>query len=132
MAIDELHKAWAKLDQLETQERYLVERLSDIHKAIKAQKLKISDLGPPAINRLPTELLLQIFTFCIPDPKFPKKPLHRIVSVLHRWRDVVWNDPSFWTSIKVTPSQDKKLLKKQLKRSCKALLDIWIGDWDDH
>ena len=132
MAIDELHKAWAKLDQLETQERYLVERLSDIHKVIKAQKLKISDLGPPAINCLPTELLLQIFTFCIPNPKFPKKPLHWIVSVLRRWRDVVWNNPSFWTSIKVTPSQDKKLLKKQLKRSCKALLDIWIGDWDDH
>ena len=135
MAIDELHKAWAKLDQLERQERYLVEKLYHIHKEIGAQKLEIDDLikgRPPAINRLPTELLSQIFALCIPDSKFPEKPLHRIVSVSRRWRDVVWDDPSFWTSIKVTPTQDKKLLKKQLKRSRKALLDIWIADWDDH
>jgi len=131
MAIDELHRAWANLDQLERQERYLVERLSHIHKAIEAQKLKIDDLrGPPAINRLPTELLLQIFALCIPDPKFPEKPLHRIVGVSRHWRDVVWNNASFWTSIKVTQMQRKKSLKKQLKRSRKALLDIWIEDWD--
>ena len=135
MAVDALHKAWAKLDQLETQERYLGERLSHIHKEIEAQKLEIDDLikgRPPAINRLPTELFSQIFALCIPDPKFPEKPLHRIVGVSCRWRDVVWNDPSFWTSIKVTPTQDEKLLKKQLKRSRKALLDIWIEDWDDY
>ena len=131
MAADELHEAWAKLDHLETQERYLVERLSDIRKAIKAQKLKISDLGPPTINRLPTELLSQIFTFCVPDPKFPEKPLHRIVGASHRWRNIVWNNPTFWTSIKVTPIQGEKGLKMQLKRSRNALLDIWIEDWDD-
>jgi len=132
MAVDELHKTWAKLDQLERQERYLVERLSDIRREIKAQKLKIDDLAkgrPPAINRLPTELLSQIFTHCIPDPKFPEKPLHRIVGVSRRWRDVVWNNPSFWTFIKVTSDQCEKGLKEQLKRSHKAFLDIWIGDW---
>ena len=133
MTVDKLHKAWAKLGQLETQEKYLVERLSHIHKEIGAQKLEIDDLikgRPPAINRLPTELLSQIFSLCIPDPKFPEKPLYRIVCVSRRWRDVVWNDPSFWTSIKVASTQRKKLLKKQLKRSRKALLDIWIEDWD--
>jgi len=134
MTVDELHRAWAKLDQLERQERYLVEMLSDIHKEIKIQKLKIDHLvkaRPPTVDRLPTELLSQVFTLCIPDPKFPEKPLHQIVSVSRRWRDVVWNNPSFWTSIKVTPDQGKKLLKKQLKRSCKAMLDIWIEDWDE-
>ena len=99
MAVDELHRALAKLDKLERQERYLVKMLSEIRKVIEAQKLKIDDLGPPAINRLPTELLLQIFTLCIPDPKFPEKPLHRIIGVSRRWRDVVWNNASFWTSI---------------------------------
>jgi len=134
MALDELHEAWAKLDQLEEQERYLVERLSHIHAEIKAQKLEIDDLikgRPPAINCLPTELLLQIFTLCIPDPKFPEKPLHQIVSVSRRWRDVVRKNPSSWTSIKVIPNQGMELLKKQLKRSCEALLDIWIEDWDE-
>jgi len=130
MAVDELHKALAELDQLEVQERHVVARLFEIRKAIEAQKLKIDDLGPPAINRLPTELLLQIFTLCIQDPKYPEKPLHRIVGVSRRWRDVVWNNASFWTSIKVTPIQSKKSLKKQLKRSRKAFLDIWIEDWD--
>jgi len=132
MAVDELHKAWAKLDQLERQERYLVERLSHIHKEIDAQKLEIDDLikaRPPAVNRLPTELLSQIFTLCIPDPKFPEKPLHQIVGVSRRWRDIVWNNPSFWTSIKVTPDQGEKGLKKQLERSHKTLLDIWFDDW---
>ncbi|KIM62836.1 hypothetical protein SCLCIDRAFT_777446 [Scleroderma citrinum Foug A] len=133
MAVDELHKAWAKLHQLEGQERHLVEWLSHIHKEIEAQRLKIDDLvkaRPPPINRLPTELLSRIFTLCIPDPKFPEKPLHRIVCVSRLWRDVVWNDTSFWTSIKVTRTQGEKLLKNQLKRSRKALLDIWIEDWD--
>jgi len=130
MAVDELHKALAELDELERQERHLVERLSEIRKAIEAQKLKIDDLGPTTINRLPPELLSQIFTLCIQDPKYPEKPLHRIVGVSRRWRDVVWNNPSFWTSIKVTQIQCKKSLKKQLERSRKAFLDIWIGDWD--
>jgi len=130
MAVDELHRALAKLDKLERQERYLVKMLSEIRKVIEAQKLKIDDLGPPAINRLPTELLLQIFTLCIPDPKFPEKPLHRIVGVSRRWRDVVWNNASFWTSIKVTQMHREKSLKKQLKKSRKAFLDIWIEDWD--
>ena len=133
MAVDELHKAWAKLHQLGGQERHLVEWLSHIHKEIEAQRLKIDDLvkaRPPPINRLPTELLSRIFTLCIPDPKFPEKPLHRIVCVSRLWRDVVWNDTSFWTSIKVTRTQGEKLLKNQLKRSRKALLDIWIEDWD--
>jgi len=129
MAVDELHRARAKLDQLERQERHLVEKLFEIRKEIEAQKLKIDDLAPPAINRLPTELLLHIFTFCISDPKFPEKSLHRIVGVSRRWRDVVWNNTSFWTSIKVTQIHRKKSLKMQLKRSRKALLDIWIEDW---
>ena len=132
MTVEELHRAWAELDELEKQERYLVERLSEIRKAIKAQRLKIDDLGPPTINRLPTELLSQIFALCIPDPKFPEKPLHRIVGVSRRWRDVVWNNPCFWTSIKVRPFQGKNVLEKQLKRSRKALLDIWIEDWDHY
>ena len=134
MAADELHRAWAKLDQLEAQERYLVERLSQIHKEIKAQKLEIDDLvkgRPSAINRLPTELLSQIFTLCIPDGKFPEKPLRRIVCVSRHWKDVVWNNPVFWTSIKVTPTLGEKFLKKQLQWSGPALLDIWIEDWDD-
>ena len=130
MAVEELHRARAELDELEKQERCLVERLSEVRKAIQAQKLKIEDMGPPTINRFPIELLSQIFALCIPDPKSPEKPLHRIVSVSRRWRDIVWNNPSFWTSIKMMPIQPKKSLKKKLKRSQKALLDIWIGDWD--
>ena len=123
MPVDELHKALAELDQLERQERHL-------RKAIEAQKLKIDRLGPTTINRLPPELLSQIFTLCIPDPKFPEESLNRIVGVSRRWRDVVWNNPSFWTFIKVTQIQHKKSLEKQLERSGKALLDIWIEGWD--
>ena len=130
MAADELHKALAELDQLERQEKHLVERLSEIRKAIEAQKLKIDDLARPTINDLPTELLSQIFTLCIPDPKFTEESLHWIAVVSRRWRDVVWNNASFWTSIKVTQMQRKKSLKKQLERSRKALLAIWIEGWD--
>ena len=32
----------------------------------------------------------------------------------------------------MTPIQGENLLKEQLKRSRKALLDIWIEDWDHH
>jgi len=130
MAVDELHRERAKLDQLERQERHLVEKLFEIRKAIEAQKLKIDNLrGPSAITRLPTELLLHIFTLCIRHPKFPEKSLHRIVGVSRSWRDIVWNNPSFWTSIKVTRRQRKKSLKKQLERSREALLDIWVEGW---
>ena len=134
--MNELNKAWFDLDLLANKEKDLLETLLHTCKAIKAnckafdaQKAKINELvskRPPAINRLPTELLSRIFTLCIRDRKFPEEPLHRIVGVSRRWRDTVLNDASFWTSIKVTRTQKVSLLKAQLKRSGSAPLDIWV------
>ncbi|KIM59922.1 hypothetical protein SCLCIDRAFT_979586 [Scleroderma citrinum Foug A] len=141
--MDELNRARSELDLLENKEKDLLENLLHTCKAIKenrktinAQKAKIDELvskGPPAIHRLPTELLSRIFTFCIPDPKFPEQPLHQIVGVSRHWRDIVLNDAAFWTSIKVTETQKLSLLKAQLKRSRSAPLYVWVEElYQDH
>ena len=98
-----------------------------MHRKPKLRYVLLVSKRPPAIgDHLPTELLSRIFTFCIPDQEFPEKPLHQIVGVSRRWRDIVLNDASFWTSIKVTATQKVSLLKAQLKRSRSAPLDIWV------
>ena len=135
MPVDELHTTWAELDQLEREEKHLAERLSVVHMKIKARKTKIDVLvkgRPPSINRLPLELLSRILIHSMSEPEFPERSLHGIAGVSRRWRDVILNTPTFWTSVMVTPGQwlsQFSLLRRQLKRSCVAPLDIWIRGW---
>ena len=137
--MDELNRARFELDLLENKERDLLGNILHTCKAIKenrktinAQKAKIDELvskRPPAINRLPTELLSRIFTLCIPEPKSPERSLHQIVGVSRRWRDIVLNEANFWTSIKVTETRKLSLLKAQLKRSRSAPLCVWVENF---
>ena len=132
MTFDELHIAWAELDQLEGEEKHLTERLSVVHEKIKAHKAKIDILvkgRPPSINRLPLELLSQILVHSTLEPEFPERSFHAIACVSRRWRDVVLYTPTFWTSITVTPHQQLYRLRRQLKRSYASRLDIWITGW---
>ena len=49
MTFDELHTAWAELDQLEGEEKHLTERLSVVHEKIKAHKAKIDILDRKSV-----------------------------------------------------------------------------------
>ena len=131
MTVDELHTAWAELDQLERESKHLAERLSVVHENIKSHKIKIdiSVKGRPPINRLSLELFSWILIHSMLEPEFFERSLHGIAGVSHRWRDVILNTPTFWTSVTVTPDQQLSLSRRQLKRSCAAPLDILITSW---
>ncbi|KAJ8516798.1 hypothetical protein ONZ45_g5922 [Pleurotus djamor] len=65
--------------------------------------------SPSSFDRLPNELLAEIFMFCLRDPEISKP--HRNYapllprSVCKRWREVVSRCPELWTRIAVTVTE---------------------------
>ncbi|KAI5989588.1 hypothetical protein EDD15DRAFT_2370653 [Pisolithus albus] len=92
----ELFDARAKLARLKRRESELVEELLDVHKAVVAQKLVIDELikasAIPPINRLPNELLAQIFLLI-------RHEREKLACVSRPWRDVIFDTPSIWNDI---------------------------------
>ncbi|KAI5995048.1 hypothetical protein EDD15DRAFT_2365955 [Pisolithus albus] len=92
----ELFDARAKLARLKRRESELVEELLDVHKAVAAQKLVIDELIKastiPPINRLPNELLAQIFLLI-------RHEREKLACVSRRWRDLIFDTSSIWKEI---------------------------------
>ena len=57
------------------------------------------------IRRLPLEVLLSIFTLCLPTDHIPSLAPHEapmlLAHVCRRWREVVFRSPSLWTSLHI-------------------------------
>ncbi|KAI6040735.1 hypothetical protein EDC04DRAFT_3140090 [Pisolithus marmoratus] len=137
--MDELDEARAELGRLEGTERTLFKQLVDIRAAILTQKRKIEELierRPPAINRLPVELLLRIMFQSLPhydghrlSTEFRGLANRRtnLSTVSRLWRDVILNTPKMWRDVVL----DARLLtaaslETQLTRSGNVPLNIFI------
>ena len=130
--MNDLYEAWSELDRLESEEKAILQRLLHVHMEIKAHRTRIDALlreRPPAINRLPAELLPWIFGFCITDFKSPEKSMQRLAGVSRIWKDVILKTSRFWTSVKVVPSASLSFLRTHLKRTSQAPLHIYIEEW---
>ena len=116
--------------------------------ALSREPLEFRSLwnGTLAINRLPNELLIQIFIFVMVMVSFPQvfdddKPLGtlvvtwewfwRLMGVCRHWREVIVGTPAFWCSVDVRG--DRPLTNRSpwtklcLARSVPAPLDITAG-----
>ena len=134
-SMDELHQAWSELDRLEQEEMTAVKRLLHIRVTIKACRTKIDVLlkkRPPAIDRLPPELLSLIFKHSIPDFDNPGEWMQKLSGVSRIWQDVILNTPTLWNTIIVAEDVGLANLQIQLKRSRQTLLHISIRGWQGY
>ncbi|KAI5989591.1 hypothetical protein EDD15DRAFT_1309309 [Pisolithus albus] len=120
----ELFDARAKLARLKCRESELVEELLDVHKAVAAQKLVIDELIKastiPPINRLPNELLEQIFLLI-------RSEREKLAHVSRRWRDVIFDTPSIWNEIDLSCYEGcPELLELHLERSRQTPLTVTL------
>jgi len=124
--MDELSRARAKLTLLEGQARRLLQELLHVRAAVATQRAKVDELiqtRPTAFNLLPTEILLSILDLDVHAHHHPKRK-YQLVGVCRRWKNIILNSPSFWTTIHVaTPASS---IMTHLERSHGALLDIVI------
>ncbi|KAL4075097.1 hypothetical protein V8B97DRAFT_2102903 [Scleroderma yunnanense] len=135
--MNELAQAWAELERLEKREQELHRKLSNIKGIINIQKSLIEELvqrTPPPINHLPIETLSWILNLALQGDSFtsnihPHRKME-LGKVSHCWKDVIFNCPSFWTTIDVTPNLGPLIVKEHVERSGKCLLDISIQSWE--
>ncbi|KAK0210276.1 hypothetical protein DFS33DRAFT_1378258 [Desarmillaria ectypa] len=100
-----------------------------------------------SIRRVPTELLQEIFLYCVGDKPFrdiwPEGGYASDAPVVFgrvcsRWRTVSLNTPSLWSSLKITISRvagavdwaalgSRKILRAWLKRSGRLPLDVCLS-----
>ncbi|KAI6116398.1 hypothetical protein F5141DRAFT_1213002 [Pisolithus sp. B1] len=118
----DLFDARAELSRLQSRESGLLQELLNIRKAVEAQKAVIEELvrarAIPCIDRLPDELLAQIFLL----NRFERESL---ASVSRRWRAVIMDTPSFWSEIRLELYEEcPRLLKLHLERSRQAPLTV--------
>ncbi|KAI6002537.1 hypothetical protein EDC04DRAFT_1043796 [Pisolithus marmoratus] len=121
-----LSDARAELARLQRKELELLQELLDVQKAVAAQKVLINELiktsTPPPFDRLPNELLAQIFLII----RYQRDILAR---VSRRWRAVIMGTPSIWSAIFLGNYTSSTLLRLHLERSGQAPLTIWLGNY---
>ncbi|KAI6040829.1 hypothetical protein EDC04DRAFT_1388645 [Pisolithus marmoratus] len=118
----------AELARLQRRESELRKEFSDTCEAVAERKVVIDELIKasiiPYINRLPTELLAQIFLIV-------KDERHILASVSRRWRAVLTDTPEIWGEIYIWDYYSCPwLLELHLERSRQTPLSI-IADLED-
>ena len=124
--MDELSQAWAKLALLEEQAQRLLKELLHVRAAVATQRAKVDELirtRPTAFNLIPTEILLCILNLDVRACHHPKRK-YQLAGVCQRWKNIILDSPSFWTTIHVATSASS--IMTHLERSRGALLDIII------
>ena len=125
--MDDLTQARIEFALLEAKAEELFKQLTEVRTALSAQWIKIASLvrkRPPPIHRLPTELLVSILHLDISAHSFHERKW-QLAMVSRRWRDVILDNPIFWTTINLL-TMSPSAIKTHLKRSGKSLLDIVI------
>lgn len=124
--MNELSDARAELARLQHRELELLQEFFDVRKAVAAQKTVIDELIKascvPYIDRLPNELLVQIFLLT--------NERECLASVSRRWRAVIVYTPRIWCEINLDtysslPNLSK--LESDLKRSRQVPLTISLS-----
>ncbi|KAI6044075.1 hypothetical protein EDC04DRAFT_2942140 [Pisolithus marmoratus] len=133
----ELAQLRAELDKREYE---LKQELFHVRAAAETKCKLIHDickLRPvAAINRLPVEVLVRILHLALFMPCYSQWRHHCIqkqlfAGVSHRWRNIILNSPSLWTTICVCPTWPFSLVEMHVERSGEYPLDIAIVEWWD-
>ncbi|KAI6139682.1 hypothetical protein BKA82DRAFT_1007425 [Pisolithus tinctorius] len=134
----ELHQLRAELDRLRKREYELVQELFDVRAAAEIQSQKIDmivKMQPVAvIDCLPLELLSRILRFALSMTSQWECRLHprqkqQLAGVSRRWRDVILNTPSLWSTICTCPTWALPAVEMHVARSRDHPLDIIVFEW---
>ena len=132
LCMGELAEARAELARLKEKERDLVNQLLAVRAEISFQNVHISSLikvrRRPAIHLLPNEILISIFDLVIHDNLYYSlmgERRQQLAGVSRKWRDLILDTPTLWSTIVVT-KQDIKFTENCVKKSRKTLLDIIV------
>ena len=125
-SMNELSVARAELALLEEEARRLLKELLRVRAVVATQRAKVDELirkRPTAFNLLPTEILLSILDLDVDACDHPERK-YQLAGVCRRWKDIIFDSASFWTTIHVAMSVSSIII--HLERSRGALLDIVI------
>ncbi|KIN95547.1 hypothetical protein M404DRAFT_314703 [Pisolithus tinctorius Marx 270] len=88
---------------------------------------------PAPLDILPVEVLAQILLHAVlADAHRCDVHRHRkqeLASVSRCWRDIIFDNPTFWTSINLTPQWTPSLVEAHVQRSGCLFVDVEIGLW---
>ena len=124
--MDELSRARAELALLEEQVQRLLKELFRVRAAAATQRAKVDELirtRPTVFNLLPPEILLFILDLDVRAYHHPKRK-YQLAGVCRRWKNIIFDSPSLWTTIHVATSASSVMT--HLERSRGAPLDIVI------
>ena len=122
--MDSLTQARVELARLEEK---AFKQLLEIRTAMTTQRTKIAEhiRQRPPIHRLPAELLVSILDLAILVHPNCHQRKWQLAQVSRRWRDIILDNPIFWTTITLT-TLDHSAIRTHLKRSGNLFLDIVI------
>lgn len=86
----------------------------------------MSDTTAAVIRVFPVELLTFIFCFVGPSSWINPYPYLPLCWVCRRWRDIVLNDPRFWSVLNIGKDIDWGLNQEVIHRSNSRALDIMM------
>ncbi|KAI5985470.1 hypothetical protein EDD15DRAFT_2364378 [Pisolithus albus] len=125
-----LSGARAELAHLQRRELQLLQELSDVRKALAAQRVVLDELvkasAVPYIDRVPNELLAEIFLLLRDERK-------SLVSVSRRWRTVVFDTGRMWSDIDLlrdSPTMQKLYLERSRQAPLTLTIDYVEPDLD--
>ncbi|KAI6130648.1 hypothetical protein EDD16DRAFT_1891673 [Pisolithus croceorrhizus] len=125
--MNDLPNARAELARLQSRESELVKELTDMRKAVAAQKVVIDELVKASavqhIDCLPSNLLAETFLYI-------KDEWHILVSVSRRWRAVIIDTPGIWSEINLDLYRSAPTrLSLHLERSRQIPLTVVLGSY---
>ncbi|TEB39325.1 hypothetical protein FA13DRAFT_1770255 [Coprinellus micaceus] len=129
--------------ELDERRSALTRQLEEISQSLTALWTEYGVLHNSSIyvNRLPTEILRHIFSFCLTVPRLAgdgyyvyeeERPSTEVVlsHVCHHWRDIAVNDPLLWRSFRYkTPRWKRNPITRfstYLERSAPTSMDLFI------
>ncbi|KAJ3563032.1 hypothetical protein NP233_g9209 [Leucocoprinus birnbaumii] len=82
-------------------------------------------------NRLPFDILLEIFYYCLPiahnvTMSIDLPPLS-LARVSKRWRDIIYSSPRLWTTLHIVARPLNALLFSQRSRAILGAIESWIN-----
>ncbi|KAJ3534460.1 hypothetical protein NMY22_g6919 [Coprinellus aureogranulatus] len=116
-------------------QRELDSQISRLERDLVEFKRRRNQLSP--ISQLPPEITEKIFLFSLEDlsrdANWGKVPVYmRIAQVSRAWRAIALGCPGLWTSMRIRPRTDPRLLEFQMKNAKSKPLSIQYLDYAEY
>ncbi|KIM47149.1 hypothetical protein M413DRAFT_440662 [Hebeloma cylindrosporum] len=129
--IQEPEDPYAELAVVEAEFTVVSQTLASLTERVQVLKSRINELDSPFVRLLPSEIMSEIFLFCIPPFELPSddSPIQttgtsislRLGAVCLSWRKTAWGTPNLWSTVTLHLTSAVKLDSRV------HLLDEWLS-----